>query len=188
MATRTLLPTTALAGLLACGSAQAGQEGQIEAFAGVAYRHSFGLDMGGFAFTAGLGGYVGVFGVEYQMELSNDHSFSHLESRHYARSTNWFNVVVRGPLGDHVDIGFAFGPGLGFVKNAGKPYEVGGRFPSEGLHEELRLGFNLQDSDNVVLGLRVRVGAEHLWQYAIVRGPEHAVTGGIEFYLGPSTE
>ena len=174
--------------MLSSTSAHAGDYGQLDVFVGAAYRHSLGLDAGGFALTAGLGGYVGLFGVEYQLELSNDHSFKHVEERLASRTTNWFNLVLRGRLGDRVDLGLAVGPGMGFVKNAGKAYEVGGRFPSQGIHEELRLGFNASESDNVALGLRLRVGAAHMWQYAIVQGPEHAITGGIEFYLGPTTD
>lgn len=172
------------AALGASHTAHAGGDGQLEAFVGTGYRHSFGLDAGGFQLTTGVGGYLGPVGFEYQLQLSNDHTFAKVDARLASRTTNWFNVLLRVRAGDLVEIGLAFGPGMGFVKNAGPSHEVGGRFPSQGVHEELRLGLNLSD-DDFVIGVRLRGGVEHSWQYAIVRGPELAVQGGLELYLGP---
>lgn len=172
-----------VAATLVSTSAHAAPDTALQLAVGTGYRHSFTQDAGGFSLDVSVGARVGVFSVDVQSRLSNDHTFRKVDQRLAARNTTWLSLGAFIP-GRRVQVGIVAGPGIGWVHHAGPAWENGGRFTSMGVHEELRLDLNATD-DDFGLGVRLYLGAEHLWQSAVVPAPDHAILAGFSVWFGP---
>lgn len=183
---RPLAPVLALAGALLASSPAHAVPSEAYGSVSTGYRHSFDLDAGGLSVGAGLGGWVGGFGMEYEAVWSNDRTFSDVEERTAGRSTNWLGLMGRVRLSDQVELVLHGAGGLGWIKPAGPVAESIGRQLSWGVREQLRVRIALpQDDDGLLVALSVRVGAEHLWQDAVVGDLEHGLTAGVALTFGP---
>jgi hypothetical protein len=141
-----------------------------------------GVGAGGVV-TLGLGGYAGPAGFEVETAWTNDHSLAALDERTASRRTTWISGLARLNVFEHLYVGLSFGPGLGVIKDAGRPQVPGQRTPSWGLREQLRLELDVSQHD-VLLMVGLRLGAEQHFQTRVVVGPEHTFTAMLTFRVG----
>jgi hypothetical protein len=148
----------------------------------VGLRYSSGTERAGAALSLGAGIQLGPFGLELEGGWSGDGAAP--KDRVAARSLNRLNLWVGFPLGKIGLIGPYFGPGLGWVKPPGNAEDVGGRIPSTGFGEGVRLEFVTTVRKETIIGFGVRIGATHLWQSSVVPSPDHAFDARALFTLG----
>lgn len=177
-----LRPALLAAALLATPAAHAGTTAYLGVSSG--YRHSLTLDAGGLSFGGYLGLGFGRFGIEYQSTFANDRTFRSASLRVAGRNTNFLNLSVSFLNRRGFSLGIAAGPGLGWVRPAGKP-SAPDRELSAGVQEFLDFTFGLDDSDDVFAFFSLRVGAQHHWQNAVVPSPEHAIHVNLVVGFGP---
>lgn len=140
-------------------------------FGVVGVRHSFGARATGAQLGGGGGIMLGPFGLELEGSWTGDGPAP--ADRVAARSASFLNLRFAVPLGKMVLLSVFGGPGLGWVKPPGLAEEVGGRRPSGGLHEGLRVEVILRRAETII-GIGLRVQASHLWQRDVVSSPDHA--------------
>jgi len=146
-------------------------------------RHSFGLETTGLDLRLGLGGYVGVIGLELESGWTADHPFHKPRNRTAARHTTWLNLqgrILAGPI--RIVVGA--GGGLGWIKEPGP--EVLPKYPSQGFHYYVEVAV-LPEWDDF-LGVGLRIEPQHLWQGGIAPRPEHALTARLVFWFGGYAE
>ena len=141
-------------------------------FLGAGYKHTITHNEGGLDLRVGLGVGIGPMGLEFETGSNTDNSFASVDSgkRLALRTQNWLNVRVRIPIGP-VGLAFGFGGGLGWIKPPGKAEEVGGRHPSQGIHEYV--AFDLPISE--AMSIAIRVEPQHLWQKEVLPGVDHNI-------------
>lgn len=142
-------------------------------FGVVGVRHSFGARATGAHLGGGGGIMVGPFGLELEGSWTGDGASP--ADRVAARSASFLNLRFALPIGKAVLLSVFGGPGLGWVKPPGLAEEVGGRRPSGGLHEGLRVEFILRKGE-AVIGIGLRAQVSHLWQRDVVASPDHALS------------
>jgi len=182
---RRILPLVLAGAVLCCALAtpRASTAGDVAAMGylvqSAGLRQSFSLDRTGLDLRLGLGGYIGIVGLELESGWTADHPFHELEHRTAARHTTWLNLQVRirgGPI--RVVIGA--GGGLGWIKepDSGPQY----KYPSQGLHEYIE--FDILPVWDDHFGFGIRIEPQHLWQAGVAPRVEHSLTIRAVFWFG----
>jgi hypothetical protein len=140
-------------------------------FGAVGVRHSFGAPGTGAHLGGGGGVMLGPFGLELEGSWTADGASA--DDRVAVRSASFLNLRLAVPLGRIALLSVFGGPGLGWVKPPGLAQDVGGRRPSGGLHEGLRVEFILRRAETII-GIGMRAQVSHLWQQDVVTSPDHA--------------
>lgn len=157
-------------------------------------RHSFGIGAPGYDFRVGMGAGVGagvglraaLFGAELELGWTSDKTWATKELRTAARSHAWLSLQVTLRPAERVSLTFGGGPGLGWIKSPPVSEPIV-RYPSQGLHEYVQLGFFLGQPMGL-FQLGIRFEPQQLWQSHVIDGVDHALCARLVFHVGELRE